>query len=67
MNSASYLTMFQNVAFTEVMHCPKAQEMTFMQYGAPQHFSIPARNGLDINFPNRWIGRHGPTEAYKEP
>lgn len=34
--------------------------MWFMHDGAPAHFSVVARQHLDITYPNRWIGRAGP-------
>lgn len=34
--------------------------MWFMHDGAPAHFSVVARQHLDIAYPNRWIGRAGP-------
>lgn len=34
--------------------------MWLMHDGAPPHFSMVARQFLDENYPNRWIGRAGP-------
>lgn len=34
--------------------------MFFMHDGAPAHFSLIAREHLDEEYPNRWIGRGGP-------
>lgn len=36
------------------------QNMWLQQDGAPPHYSQIVRRYLDINFPNRWIGRGGP-------
>lgn len=36
--------------------------MWFMHDGAPAHFSVQARNYLNQNYHNRWIGRGGPRE-----
>lgn len=36
------------------------REMWFMHDGAPAHFSVLAREYLDENYENRWIGRGGP-------
>jgi len=33
----------------------------FQQYGAPPHWGSDVRRFLDAIFPNRWIGRDGPT------
>lgn len=35
------------------------QQMLFMHDGAPAHFSLVARQYLDVAYPNRWIGRGG--------
>lgn len=35
------------------------QQMFFLHDGAPAHFSLVARQYLDITYPNRWIGRGG--------
>lgn len=37
-------------------------EPVFQQDGAPPHFSINVRQYLNTIYPNRWIGRRGPTE-----
>lgn len=36
------------------------QRTWFQHDGAPPHFSAPAREWLDRNFPHQWIGREGP-------
>jgi hypothetical protein len=36
------------------------RKLTFMQDGAPPHYSLAVRNYLDTEFPNNWIGRGGP-------
>lgn len=33
------------------------QNLLFQLDGAPCHFSLPVRHWLNINFPNKWIGR----------
>ena len=35
--------------------------ITFQQDGAPPHWGSDVRRFLDAAFPNRWIGRDGPT------
>lgn len=37
-------------------------QIVFQQDGAPPHYALPVREYLDQRFPNRWIGRRGPTE-----
>lgn len=32
----------------------------FQQDGAPPHYTLAVREVLNVNFPNRWIGRNGP-------
>ena len=36
------------------------EELIFQHDGAPAHYARRARDILDIQFPNRWIGRGGP-------
>lgn len=36
------------------------RNLWFMHDGAPAHFSLLAREFLDNNYPNHWIGRRGP-------
>ncbi|CAG9817621.1 unnamed protein product [Phaedon cochleariae] len=33
--------------------------LAYQHDGARPHFSVPVRNHLDANYPNRWIGRGG--------
>ena len=35
--------------------------VVFQQDGAPQHWGLIVRDFLNETFPNRWIGRNGPT------
>jgi hypothetical protein len=37
-------------------------EVVFQQDGAPPHYVAPVRQFLNNTFPDRWIGRRGPTE-----
>ncbi len=46
----------------EAADLPEIDEIVFMQDGAPPHFSRDVRAWLDETFPDRWIGRRGPTE-----
>ena len=54
-----YLDMLEHYAI------PQLQEfqpyIVFQQDGAPPHWSICVRHFLNETFPNRWIGRDGPT------
>ncbi|CAK9803098.1 hypothetical protein ANTQUA_LOCUS3581 [Anthophora quadrimaculata] len=36
--------------------------MWMQQDGSPAHYSLIARNALNQQFPNRWIGRDGPIQ-----
>ena len=44
----------------EVVPENEREDLIFMQDGAPGHFSILARNWLNQNYRDRWIGRGGP-------
>lgn len=38
------------------------ESLWFQQDGAPPHYAVDVRMYVDEIFPNRWIGRRGPTE-----
>ena len=57
----SYVSMLNNNFLPSVENWPLG-EMWFQQDGAPPHYSIAARNWLNDNFQNRWIGRRGSIE-----
>jgi len=49
----------------ELYFAPQLEEfqpwVIFQQFGAPPHWGSHVRRFLDATFPNRWIGRVGPT------
>ena len=49
----------------ELYVAPQLEEfqlwIIFQQDGAPPHLGLHVRRFLDAIFPNRWIGRNGPT------
>lgn len=59
-NSQVYLDLLERFVF------PQLQEfqpnILFQQDGAPPHWSLEVRQRLNNKFPDRWIGRDGPTE-----
>ena len=55
------LTNDLNVVLEEVP-LDLIQRMWFMHDGAPPHFALAARAILHQRFPNKWIGRQGPTQ-----
>ena len=62
MNGDRYLQMLQQDVWPEVSTWPNADELVFMQDGAPPHYKRDVRNWLNANFQDRWIGRAGPQE-----
>ena len=55
-NAEKYLKILQEHVFN------LAQDMWFMQDGAPAHFARKVREELDMHLPGRWIGRRGAIE-----
>lgn len=64
LNGLMYLDFLQNILPELLADVPQhiRNRMWFQQDGAPAHFSRNVRNHLDQTFPNRWIGRNGPTQ-----
>jgi hypothetical protein len=59
-----YLNMLQLFVFPQIGGIEQAKgEILFQLDGAPRHFSHGVRNALNPSFPNRWIGRAGPTPS----
>lgn len=54
-----YLDMLQLFVFPQLL--PLQPNVIFQQDGAPPHWSLDVRRSLDKTFPQRWIGRDGPT------
>lgn len=63
LTGAQYHEFLEQQLPTMLEDVPLAQRrrMWFMQDGAPSHTSIVARQYLNTQFPNRWIGQYGPT------
>jgi hypothetical protein len=51
-----------NELVVPVMQSVDHERCLFQQDGAPPHYAIAAREILDRELPNRWVGRRGPTE-----
>lgn len=60
----TYVHMLQEVLnpYLENMPLSNYNDVYFQQDGAPAHFATAVRSWLDVNLPNRWIGRRGPVE-----
>lgn len=63
LGGAAYLNFIQNIlpGMLAVLPTEIRNEIWFQHDGAPAHYSRPVRDLLDQQFPNRWIGRGGPT------
>lgn len=59
MNSDRYCLILNEKVFP---YFRRHSEMFYQQDGAPAHFSLAARNLLNIHLPNHWIGRRGSIE-----
>ena len=55
-----YLDMLEQFAVPQLI--PRQPHVIFQQDGAPPHWSLLVRDFLDRTFPQRWIGRDGPTK-----
>ena len=62
MNGERYLELLQERVWPIVSAWDNANNIVFMQDGAPPHFARPVREWLDDHFPERWMGRQGPHE-----
>lgn len=62
LNGRSYVDYLQNqfVDFLDDIPLATIRRMWMQQDGAPPHNVDEARNFLNVQFPNRWIGRGGP-------
>jgi hypothetical protein len=55
-----FLDMFEKFAVAQFLH--QQTNVIFQQQdGAPPHWSLDVSDFLDRTFPQRWIGRDGPT------
>jgi len=57
--------MITNIYYKKLYVAPQLEEfqswIIFQQDGAPPHWGSDVHRFLDATFPNRWIGRDGPT------
>ena len=62
LNGKNYGVFLEEVLPELLENVPLAvrRRMWFQQDGAPAHFHNGVRNYLNVQFPNRWIGRNGP-------
>ena len=56
----SYLEMLRDYFIPELKRLRRFSTAVFQQDGAPPHWGLNVREFLNIQFPNRWIGRNGP-------
>ena len=58
-NQQNFLQMLQSKIVPELQE--RQPRVLFQLDGAPPHWGLRVRKALDDEFPNRWIGRDGPT------
>lgn len=59
MNGDRYCDILENKV---IPYFKRNNQMIYQQDGASCHYAVNARQLLDDNLPQRWIGRRGPTE-----
>lgn len=61
LNGQNYLNFLQNdlPILLEEVPLNIYREMWFQQDGCPAHFALPVRSFLNMEYPDRWIGRLG--------
>ena len=59
-SAITYLDMLEHYAAPQLEQFQP--RVLFQQDGAPPRWGLVVRNFLDATFPNRWIGRDGPTK-----
>lgn len=57
--ASSYLALLKEQVWPQIQHQAEAEDLWFMQDGAPAHWARDVRAWLDENFAGRWIGRGG--------
>lgn len=60
-NAQSYVNLLRDDFIPALQQRGILQRSHFQQDGAPAHTAALTRNFLDENFPNRWVGKYGPT------
>ena len=61
MNSSRYCDVLEGKVFPYFRRRSNVNKF-YQQDGAPPHYSCAARNLLNTNLPDRWVGRRGPVE-----
>lgn len=59
--SKSYLDLLRNKFYPEVLRRGLKRVMHFQQDGAPAHTAKTVRDFLNEKFPDKWVGKFGPT------
>lgn len=59
--SDSYITMLEAQFIPALVQRGLGNKAVFQQDGAPAHTSFATREVLQKHFPNRWVGKFGPT------
>ena len=57
----NFLDMLIHFALPQLQLRPRQRNMIFQLDGAPAHWGLQVRGFLNTHFPQRWIGRDGPT------
>lgn len=63
LNGENYLQFLRTVEpelLDDVPLATRQRGIIYQQDGAPAHYALAVRNWLNINYPDRWIGRDGP-------
>lgn len=61
-NGNNYTDMLELFFYPQLQQEGILNDVYFQQDGAPPHYSLIARNSLNITFGDKWIGRAGPIE-----
>jgi transposase len=61
-NGENYLHMLQHEMMRMLQAAGNHLPIWFQQDGAPPHYATAVRNWLNVQFPDRWIGRRGAVE-----
>lgn len=64
LNGPGYLHFLEDIlpVLLEEIPLQLRQRMWYLLDGAPPHFDLNVRQFLNIRFPQKWIGRNGPTK-----
>lgn len=59
--ATAYISMLRNELLPELVRRGIDKSAHFQQDGAPAHTALITRNFLNRHFPDRWVGKFGPT------